>query len=60
MSVDRGVTPPKRFSVLGVTFNAVQIPDVILQMRQWISLRRELPLYRCRWDARDHGGQTQG
>ena len=39
VSVDREVTSPERFSVLGVTFNAVQIPDVILQMRQWIARR---------------------
>jgi N-acetylglucosaminyldiphosphoundecaprenol N-acetyl-beta-D-mannosaminyltransferase len=46
VSADRGVTPPKRFSILGVTFNAVQIPEVILQMRHWISLRQS-----CRYIA---------
>lgn len=31
--------PLKKFSVLGVKVDAVQIPDVILQMRDWIAQR---------------------
>ncbi len=38
-SVDRGVASRERFSVLGVRFDVVQIPGVILQMRQWIARR---------------------
>jgi N-acetylglucosaminyldiphosphoundecaprenol N-acetyl-beta-D-mannosaminyltransferase len=38
-SVERGVASRERFSVLGVRFDVVQIPDVILQMRQWIVRR---------------------
>lgn len=30
---------PKRFPVLGVTFDAVQIPEVIARMREWIAQR---------------------
>jgi N-acetylglucosaminyldiphosphoundecaprenol N-acetyl-beta-D-mannosaminyltransferase len=45
-SAIRDVRARRRFSVLGVVFNAMQIPDVILQMRQWI-VRRE----RCRYIA---------
>jgi N-acetylglucosaminyldiphosphoundecaprenol N-acetyl-beta-D-mannosaminyltransferase len=36
----------KRFSVLGVAFDALQIPDVMIRMRQWIA-RREA----CRYIA---------
>ncbi len=43
---NRDVPARRRFSVLGVVFNAMQIPDVILQMRQWI-VRRET----CRYIA---------
>jgi N-acetylglucosaminyldiphosphoundecaprenol N-acetyl-beta-D-mannosaminyltransferase len=43
---DLGVGARGRFSVLGVAFNALQIPDVILQMRHWIA-RREA----CRYIA---------
>jgi N-acetylglucosaminyldiphosphoundecaprenol N-acetyl-beta-D-mannosaminyltransferase len=39
VNVDQGVASRERFSVLGVTFDVVQIPDVILQMRQWIARR---------------------
>jgi N-acetylglucosaminyldiphosphoundecaprenol N-acetyl-beta-D-mannosaminyltransferase len=38
-SVNREVGPRQRFSILGVTFDAMQISDVIAQMRQWIARR---------------------
>jgi N-acetylglucosaminyldiphosphoundecaprenol N-acetyl-beta-D-mannosaminyltransferase len=37
--VNRVAGPRQRFSILGVTFDAMQIPDVIVQMRQWIARR---------------------
>jgi N-acetylglucosaminyldiphosphoundecaprenol N-acetyl-beta-D-mannosaminyltransferase len=43
---DRDVASRGRFSVLGVAFDAVQIPDVIDQMRQWIAWRQA-----CRYIA---------
>jgi N-acetylglucosaminyldiphosphoundecaprenol N-acetyl-beta-D-mannosaminyltransferase len=45
-SADRGCASRGRFSVLVLTFNAIQIPDVIVEMRQWIA-RREA----CRYIA---------
>jgi N-acetylglucosaminyldiphosphoundecaprenol N-acetyl-beta-D-mannosaminyltransferase len=44
--VDREVASRERFRVLGVGFDAVQIPDVIDQMRQWIARRQA-----CRYIA---------
>lgn len=38
-SVHRDVGSRRRFSILGVAFDVVQIPDVIIQMRQWIARR---------------------
>jgi N-acetylglucosaminyldiphosphoundecaprenol N-acetyl-beta-D-mannosaminyltransferase len=38
-SVNRDVGSRRRFSILGVAFDVVQIPDVIIQMRQWITRR---------------------
>jgi N-acetylglucosaminyldiphosphoundecaprenol N-acetyl-beta-D-mannosaminyltransferase len=43
---NRDVPARRRFSVLGTVFNVMQIPDVIIQMRQWI-MRRES----CRYVA---------
>jgi N-acetylglucosaminyldiphosphoundecaprenol N-acetyl-beta-D-mannosaminyltransferase len=34
---DRGGDAPKAFPILGVWFDAMQIPDVIRHMRQWIA-----------------------
>jgi N-acetylglucosaminyldiphosphoundecaprenol N-acetyl-beta-D-mannosaminyltransferase len=39
-SAARDVGSRQRFSILGVTFDAMQIPDVIVRMRRWI-VRRE-------------------
>jgi N-acetylglucosaminyldiphosphoundecaprenol N-acetyl-beta-D-mannosaminyltransferase len=39
VSVHRDVGSQQRFSILGVTFDALQIPDVIVQMGQWIARR---------------------
>ena len=44
--VDRDVASRERFSVLGVAFDAVQIPDVINQMQRWITQRQA-----CRYIA---------
>ncbi len=37
---DRGSEAPKTFPILGVWFDAMQIPDVIGHMRQWIAGHR--------------------
>ena len=37
--IDREVSSRGSFSVLGVAIDAIQIPDVILRMRQWIAWR---------------------